>query len=117
MLLASSGLARTPFGIVPYVVWTVAAQSPAETKFEHFLNPTEMSSLQLLAAAASQTHFKMVIVNCATSKVTAFVDYENVFGFGELAEAIGAVMVDEPNVEFDRAVAHVKANVPLNVLL
>jgi hypothetical protein len=116
-LLASSGLTRTPFGIVPYVVWTVAAQSPAETQFEHFLNPTEMSSLRLLAAAASQSHFKMVIVNCVTSEVTAFVDYENVFGLGELAEAIVATMGHEPDGEFQRAVEHVKANVTLNVLL
>lgn len=116
-LLATTGLIRTPFGIVPYIVWTVAAQSTAEVLFEHFLNPAEMSTLRLLASAANQTHFKLVVVNCVTSAVTAFVDYENVFDLGGLAEAIVGTMGHEPPGDFGRAVDHLKANVPLAVLL
>lgn len=116
-LLATTGLIRTPYGIVPYIVWTVAAQSAAEVKFEHFFNPTEMSTLRLLASAANQTHLKLVVVNCVTSAVTAFVDYENVFDLGDLAEAIVGTMGHEPSGDFGRAVDHLKANVPLEVLM
>ncbi|MFZ4381315.1 MAG: hypothetical protein ACOYO0_05025 [Sandarakinorhabdus sp.] len=116
-LLATTGMIRTPFGLVAYIIWTVAAQSEAEVQFEHFLNPAEMSTLQLLASAANQTHFKLVVANCITSAVTAFVDYENVFDLGGLAEAIVGTMGHEPPSDFGRAVDHVKATVPLQTLL
>lgn len=116
-LLATSGLMRTPFGIVPYIVWTVAAGTSAEAQFEHFLNPGEMSTLRLLASAANQTHFKLIVADCVTSEVTAFVDYSNVFALGELAEAIVGTMGHEPNGDFRRAVDCIKAHLPLSALM
>lgn len=115
-LLAKPGMIRTPFGIVSYVVWTVAVGTPAETDFEHFLNPNELSTLRLLESAASQTHFKLLIVERLTSKVTAFVDYENVFGLGELAEMIVDAMGHERTDDFRQAVEHIQAHVPSSVL-
>lgn len=109
-LIAHTGAVRTPFGAVAFVVWQVAAGSAHETFVETFLNPS--TSASLVAAAANQTHLKLIIVNNRTSAVTVFVDFENNFGLDELEGIISDV--DGPSEgEFGAAVQYLMQNVDL----
>lgn len=110
-MFAHSGAVSTPHGAVAFIVWQIAAGSPYETFIETFFNPA--TSGALIADAASQTHLKLIIVNNRTSVVTAFVDYENVFGLCELAEVIEQVDAPASGQEFHLATNHVLAHIDL----
>jgi hypothetical protein len=109
-LIAHTGAVRTPYGAVAFVVWQVAAGSPYVSFVETFLNPS--TSALLVAAAARQSHLKLIIVNNQTSAVTAFVDYENNFGLDELEAIIGDVDGLQLS-EFGDAVQYVLRNIDL----
>jgi len=110
-MFAHSGAVNTPHGAVLFIVWQIAAGSPCEAFFETFFNPA--TSGALIAEAASQTHLKLIIVNNRTSAVTVFVDYDNVFGLGELAEVIKQVDAPISGHDFQMATNHVLANIDL----
>jgi hypothetical protein len=44
-------------------VWQIAASSPQEVMVEQYLNPQNIGTFRLIASAANQTHFKLVVVN------------------------------------------------------
>jgi hypothetical protein len=87
-MFARTGAVPTPYGLVGFIVWIIAAGSAAEVTIEHFLNPQNIEALHLVSSAANQTHFKLVVVDNMTSEVTAFIDFENVFGFDKLVEGL-----------------------------
>jgi hypothetical protein len=118
-LIAHTGLARTPHGLVAFIVWQIAANSPQEVMVEQYLNPNNIGTIRLVASAANQTHFKLVVINNQNGEVAAFIDFENTFQFdllvSEMANAIGY----EPEGDFDAAAQHVmnKMTIPKLVLL
>lgn len=63
---------------------------------EQYLNPQNIGALRLVASAANQTHFKLVIVDNQSGEIYAFVDFENVFGFDQLASAMVRAIGHEP---------------------
>ena len=81
-LMVHSGLVRTPDGVVAFLVWQIAASSAQEVMVEQYLNPQNIGTFRLIASAANQTHFKLLVVNNQSGEVAAFIDYENVFRFG-----------------------------------
>ena len=42
----------------------------------------------MLSSAGNQTHFKLAVCDNKTGEVDAFVDFENVFGFGDFAASL-----------------------------
>jgi hypothetical protein len=106
-LIVHPGNVRTPGGIVGFIVWQIAADSPAEVLVEQYLNPYEIGTIRLVSSAASQTHFKLLVVNNQTSEVTALVDYENVFQFDEFASDMASSIGHEPNGDFGERTKHV----------
>ena len=110
-MFAHTGAVNTPHGAVAFIVWQIAAGSPSECFFETFFNPA--TSGPLIAEAGSQTRLKLIIVNNRTSAVTAFVDYENVFGLEELAEVMEQVDAPASGHDFQLATNHVLANIDL----
>jgi hypothetical protein len=74
-LIAHSGLARTPHGVVAFIVWQIAAHSPQEVLIEQFPNPDNIGTIRLVSSAANQSHFKMLVINNRTAEVAAFVDF------------------------------------------
>jgi hypothetical protein len=65
-LITHTGLARTPHGVVAFIVWQIAAQSPQEVLIEQFLNPNNIGTIRLVASAANQSYFKLLVINNQT---------------------------------------------------
>jgi hypothetical protein len=106
-LIAHSGLANTPFGAVAFIVWQIGAGTPLEVMVEQYLNPFEFGALQLVASAANQTHFKLVIIDRESQQVCSMVDFENSFGFDELVTGMALATGHEAKGDFASAVQYV----------
>jgi hypothetical protein len=116
-LIVHSGLARTPHGVVAFIVWQIAANSPQEVMVEQYLNPHNIGTIRLVASAANQTHFKLVVINNQNGDVAAFVDFENVFGFDQLVSGMAISIGHEPEGDFSAAMQHVMDNMTIPELL
>jgi hypothetical protein len=116
-LIVHTGLVRTPHGVVAFIVWQIAASSPQEVMVEQYLNPQNIGTFRLIASAANQTHFKLVVVNNQSGEVAAFIDYENTFEFDELASAMATAIGHEPEGDFGAATQHVTSNFTITELL
>ena len=100
------GLVRTPYGVVAFIVWLIAAGSHHEVTTEQYLNPQNIDALRLVASAANQTHFKLLIVDNQSSEVGAFIDFENVFKFDQLASTMATAIGHEPEGDFGAAMEY-----------
>jgi hypothetical protein len=105
-LIVHGGLARTPHGIVAFIVWQIAAHSPHEVMMEQYLNPQNIATIRLVASAANQTHFKLIVINNQTAETVALVDFENVFQFDELVSGMALAIGHEPEGDFAAASQH-----------
>lgn len=106
-LIAHTGLARTPHGVVAFIVWQIAAHSPQEVMVEQYLNPQNIGTIRLVASATNQTHFKLIVINNQTAETAAFVDFENVFEFDQLVSGMALAIGHEPEGDFAAASQHV----------
>jgi hypothetical protein len=106
-LIAHTGLVRTPYGVVAFIIWQIAAGSPQEVMCEQYINPQDIGALRLISSAANQTHFKFIVINNESAEVCAFVDFKNFFSFAELASAMVSAIGHEPVGDFDAATGHV----------
>jgi hypothetical protein len=111
------GLVRTPQGVVAFIIWLIAAGSQEEVTVEHYLNPQNIGALRLVASAANQTHFKLLIVDNQSSEISAFIDFENVFGFDQLASTMVSAIGHEPEGDFDAAREYVSNTMTIAELL
>jgi hypothetical protein len=116
-LLAHTGLARTPHGVVAFIVWQIAAHSPQEVLIEQYLNPNNIGAIRLVASAANQSHFKLLVINNQNAEVAAFVDFENVFEFDRLMSAMVLATGHEPEGDFSAASQHVMDTMTVQELL
>jgi hypothetical protein len=116
-LIAHTGLARTPHGVVAFIVWQIAAHSPQEVMVEQYLNPQSIATIRLVASAANQTHFKLIVINNQTAETAAFVDFENVFGFDELVSGMALAIGHEPEGDFAAASQHMMKTMTVPDLL
>lgn len=116
-LIVHSGLVRTPHGVVAFIVWQLAASSPQEVMVEQYLNPQNIGTYRLIASAANQTHFKLIVVDNQSGAVAAFIDFENVFRFDELVSTMATVIGHEPEGDFDAATQHVMNSFTIGELL
>jgi hypothetical protein len=116
-LIVHSGLVRTPHGVVAFIVWQIAANSPQEVMVEHYLDPQNIGTIRLIASAANQTHFKLVVIDNQNSEVAAFVDFENGFEFDQLVSAMAIAIGHEPEGDFGAATQHVMNNMTVTQLL
>jgi hypothetical protein len=116
-MFVNLGLVRTPHGVVAFILWRIAAGSAQEVTIEQFLNPQNITALRLIASAANQTHFKLIIANNQTSEVAAFVDFENVFEFEYLASEVITAIGHEPKGDFSAATKHVMDTLSVPQLL
>ena len=108
-LIVHSGLVRTPAGIIAFIVWQIAPGTPHEVSIEQYLNPHEIGALRLVADAAAQTHFKLIIIDRSNSEVCSFVDFSNTFAFDELASAMVLAIGHEEPTDFAEAVSFAMA--------
>ena len=116
-LIAHTGLHRTPFGIVGSIVWQVAAGSSAEVFFEKYLNPHQIGTLKLVAAAANQTNFKLVVIDNMTSEITTLIDFDNKFGFDDLVSAMALAIGHETETDFAAATEYMMSTFNITELL
>ena len=116
-LLCTSGVVRTTHGIVAFLIWTVAAGSPAESQVEQFLNPSKLETIQLLSALGQQSHMKAMIVDSGSSSVCDWFEFENTFGFGDLCGVMAESIGHEPSGDFQAAVGEVMEKYSLQDLL
>jgi hypothetical protein len=116
-LLVHTGLVRTPYGVVAFIVWQIAAGSPQDVLIEHYVNPQNISALRIVSSAANQTHFKLIVINNQSAEIGAFVDFENVFGFDKLASAMVSAIGHEPGGDFAAATDHVMRTMTVHQLI
>src|SRR5262249_24836798 len=116
-LIAHSGLARTPHGVIASIVWQIAAHTPQQVMVEQFLNPHHSDTIRLVASAANQSHFKLFVVNEVTADVAAFVKFENVFRFDRLVSGMAVSIGHEPEGDFSAASQHLMYNMTIPELI
>lgn len=116
-LIVHPGLLRTPYGVVAFIVWQIAARTPQEVMVEQYLNPQNIGTIRLVASAANQTHFKLIVINNQNGEVAAFVDFENVFEFDQLVSAMALAIGHEPEGDFGAATQHAMSNNTVSQLL
>jgi hypothetical protein len=116
-LIAHTGLARTPHGLVAFILWQIAAYSPQEVLVEQYLSPHNIETIRLVASAANQTHFKLVVINNQTAETAAFVDFENVFKFDRLVSGMALAIGHEREGDFAAASQHVMKTMTIPELL
>lgn len=116
-MFARSGLVRTPYGLVAFIVWQIAVGSADEIAVEQYLNPQNIEVIRLVSSAASQTHFKLIVVDNQSSEVTAFIDFENVFRFDLLASGMALSIGHEPEGDFATSMRHAMENFTITELL
>jgi hypothetical protein len=116
-LIVHFGLVKTPYGVVAFIIWLIAVGSSQEVTIEQYLNPQNIQALRLIASAANQTHFKLVIMNNQDGEVGAFIDFENVFDFDKLASAMINAIGHEPEGDFGAAMQHVMNTMTIPELL
>jgi hypothetical protein len=95
----------------------IAAGSPQEVLIEQFLNPQNIGALRLVASVTNQTHLKLIVIDNQSSEVTAFVDFENVFGFDRLSAAMVEAIGHEPEGDFGAAMKYVMTTTTIPDLL
>jgi hypothetical protein len=117
VLIAHSGVAKTPFGSIGFIVWKIAAGEPQEVFVEQYLNPAQKGALALVSDASDQSHFKFVAINRDTGDVTVLVQFENVFGFNELHKAMVLAHRIDCCTNFIDATKYVKQNYTLPELI
>jgi hypothetical protein len=103
--------------VVAFLVWQISANSPQVVMVEQYLKPQNIGTFRLIASAANQTHFKLVVVDNQNGEVAAFIDFENVFRFGELVSTMATAIGHEPEGDFGAATQHVMNNVTVAELL
>ena len=116
-LFTHTGLARTPHGVVAFILWQIAAHSPQEVMVEQFLNPQNIGIIRLVASAANQTHFKLIVINNQTAETAAFVEFENVFQFDQLVSEMALAIGHELEGDFAAASQHVMTTMAVPDLL
>jgi hypothetical protein len=116
-LIAHTGVARTPYGVVAFIVWQIAANSPQEAMVEQYLNPQNIGTIRLVASAANQSHFKLIVINNQTAETAAFVDFDNVFEFDRLVSGMALSIGHEPEGDFAAASQHVMDTMTVQQLL
>jgi hypothetical protein len=84
---------------------------------EQYLNPQNIGTFRLIASAANQTHFKLIVVNNQNGEVAAFIDFENVFRFDELVSTMAIAIGHEPEGDFSAASQYVMNNFTIAKLL
>ena len=116
-LIVHTGLVRSPDGIVGFIIWQIAANSPQEVLVEQYVNPFEIGTIRLVASAANQTNFKLLVINRETAEVAALVDYPNVFKFDEFVSAMALGLGHEPDGRFAEASQYVMNNYSVAALV
>ena len=107
-LIAHTGLVRTPIGVVAFIIWQIAAGSPQKSCASNISIRRTLVHSASYRQPPTRTHFKMIVINDErTQEVCAFVDFENVFCFDELASAMVSAIGHEPVGDFDAATGHV----------
>ena len=116
-LNANTGAVRTPHGLVAFILWTIAANSPEEVLIEQFLNPHKIETVRLVASVANQTHLKLFVIDNLNKETTAFVEFENVYELGRLASGMASAIEGEKEGDFDTAQQYVMRTIPVSDLL
>jgi hypothetical protein len=107
-LIAHSGVAKTPFGTIGFIIWQIAAGVSQELFAEQYLNPTQKGALALLSEVAGQTNFKFVAINRETGDISVVVDFANTFGFDRLHAAMCLALENDSCSNFPEATEYVK---------
>lgn len=116
-LFCKSGLAQTRHGGLIFLLWRVAAESPAETVREQFLNPNRVEVLKDLWALAHQTHLKALIINSRASEVVDWFEFENDYGFDGLLQGVMQTEPSDGLTDFDAAMAEFQQRYSVEELL
>ena len=81
------------------------------------MNPNNIGTIRLVASAANQSYFKLLVINNQTTEVTAFVDFQNVFRFDRLVSAMALAIGHESEGDFEAASQHLMDTVTIQQLL
>jgi hypothetical protein len=84
---------------------------------EQYLNPQNIGTIRLVASAANQTNFKLIVINNQTAETAAFIDFENVFEFDRLVSGMALAIGHEPEGDFAAASQHVMDTTSVQQLL
>ena len=116
-LFCKSGLAQTRHGGLIFLLWRVAAESPAETVREQFLNPNRVEVLKDLWALAQQTHLKALIINSLASEVVDWFEFQNEYGFDGLLQGVMQAESSAEPANFDATMEEFQQRYTIEELL
>jgi len=116
-LVAHKGVVRTPYGVVGYVVWQIAAGSNQESFVETFLNPFQFGTLKLISDAANQTHLKFMALDRSDQSVVSMIDFENTFELDHLLFHMVMNIGNADETDFSSATSFIMDNVEMKQLV
>ena len=99
-LVAKCGVVETSAGMIAYILWSVSGARGHVVDYEQLLNLFNPKVMDLVAAAASQSRLRVVILDSHSSKAEGFLECENNFGLDEFASVLGQIRRRETPTDF-----------------
>lgn len=99
-LVAKCGAVETSAGMIAFILWSVSSANGHVVDYEQLLNPFNPDTIDLVAAAASQSRLKVAILDSVDSKTEGFLEFENNFGLDEFAPMLEEIARQESPADF-----------------
>lgn len=101
-LVAKCGMAETSAGMIAFILWSVSSVNGHVVDYEQLLNPFNPETIELVSAAARQSHLKVVILDSVQSKTEGFLEFDTNFGLDKCASMLAEIRRSHPPANFAR---------------
>lgn len=99
-LFAKTGAIRTNAGLIAFIIWSVFNDRQHMVDYEHPINPFNQKLMSMISSLSQQSHLKVFPVDSVSAESVGFFEFDNVFGFDQLAGGLAQVIEHEPPADF-----------------
>ncbi len=91
-LSCTTGVATTSAGTLAFLLWSVYDGPDRVVTYEHFLNPFNAETMDLLRAVGRQPRLEVMVVDSMSFEVRNYLGFINNFGIREFTDALPGVL-------------------------
>ncbi|MEO0130952.1 MAG: hypothetical protein ABIK76_04605 [candidate division WOR-3 bacterium] len=102
-LFCKAGVARTSHGIISFLIFIIYNNGKYFSSYELILNPYKIETFQLLSSLSQQTHLKLIIYDSEKNLLQRIVEFENNFGFSDIAQKLAQTIDNKNEGDFQKA--------------
>jgi hypothetical protein len=110
-------LARTDYGMLVVLLWSVRDRRKRVMGYEQFWNPNEEWTIRVLSELAQQTHLKAVVRDSLSGETVDWFEVESNFGMDAFVSSMAACVGHEPQGDFLMAQQQSMRDHDINALL